>query len=255
LRIIKGIMGSGVSVDTVLSEQPLAPGGTLRGEVTFNGGDVDQKVESITLEFTALVEEDAKGAEHAATYHFFRAQVSGPFQLTAGTTHSVPFEVQTPWETPINTYNGRPLVGMKLGVSTELALDMAIDKGDLDPLTVEPLAAQTKALEALEALGFVLQEADLEAGTVSGSHMPFYQELEYWTGGEFSDKLPNLEMTFLTNASTTDVLLQTGNTGSLTAPGNDVYQRFTVPNDTTDDLTDQIRTQLEQLSQRRGVAG
>lgn len=254
LRIIKGIMGAGVTVDTVIANTEITPGGDFSGEVKFTGGEVDQLVEGITLEFTALVEEDAKGENKVATYHYFRSQVSGPFQLAPASAHSVPFEFQVPWETPINSVGGRPLTGMKLGVSTELALDKAFDKSDLDPLVVEPLPVQAEAMRAIESLGFVLQGADLEQGTVSGSHMPFYQEIEYWSNGEFSSAFKELEATFITNATTTDIILQAGNSGPLTA-GNDNHQRFTVQNNVPTDLTEPIRTQIQQLAQRQGLAG
>lgn len=249
-RIIKAVLGKGVGVDTVLNGNEVAPGGSLSGEVKFNGGEVDAKVEGITLEFTALVEEDDKGEEKRATYHFHRAQVSGPFELAAGTSHSVDFDVPVPWETPLSAFTGRPLPGMTLGVSTELALDKAFDKGDLDPLTVEPLPVHVAALNAMDALGLVFQTADLEAGTLPGSHMPFYQEIEYWPGGEFKGKFTEVELTFVTSKATTDILLQANDQGSPLSAGHDKYQRFTVKNDDTSDLTDVIRTQLEQLATR-----
>lgn len=253
-RMIKAALGVGVGVNSVLSEQTVTPGGTLRGEVKFNGGDVDQMVEGITLQFTALVEKDDKGEENTATFDFHRAQVSGPFQLVAGSTHSVTFEVPVPWETPISALAGRPLPGMTLGVSTELALDMAIDKGDLDPLTVEPLAVHTAALNAMDTLGFVFQTADLEAGTLPGSHMPFFQEIEYWPGGEFKGEFKEVELTFITSTASTDIVIQADDLGSPLSPGHDTYQRFTVQNDDTSDLVEPLRLQLQQLSQRRGAA-
>lgn len=252
-RIIKAVLGTGVGVDTVLNGTDVTPGGSLSGQVKFNGGEVDAKVEGITLEFTALVEEDAKGEDRRATYHFHRAQVSGPFELTAGTSHAVDFDVPVPWETPLSALAGRPLPGMTLGVATELALDKAFDKSDLDPLTVEPLPVHVAGLNAMDELGLVFQNADLEAGTLPGSHMPFYQEIEYWPGGEFKGKFTEVELTFVTNRATTDILLQANDEGSPLSAGHDKYQRFTVKNDDPGDLVDVIRTQLEQLAQRHAA--
>ena len=254
LRILKAALGVGVTVDSVINGNTITPGGTLNGEVKFTGGEVDQKVEGITLEFTALVENDDKGEDATSTYHFHRAQVSGPFQLVKESSHSVQFEVPVPWETPISSFNGRPLPGMKLGVATELALDKAFDKGDLDPLIIEPLPVQTAAMEAMESLGFVLQLADLESGTIPGSHMPFYQEIEYWASGEFSERFKEVELTFVAKQTTTDIILQADDRGTLTNPGHDTYQRITVNNDDHSDLSEQLRTQLQQLANRAGGA-
>ncbi|GLZ76477.1 hypothetical protein Afil01_12840 [Actinorhabdospora filicis] len=254
LRQLKAIFGAGVTVDSVLTDPNVTPGGTLSGEVTFTGGEVDQKVEGITIEFTAMVELDDKGEEAKATFDFHRAQVSGPFQLAKGSTHTVAFAIPVPLETPISAVGGRPLPTMKLGVSTELSLDNAFDKGDLDPLVIEPTPIQKAVLDAMVELGFVLQIADLESGTIPGSHMPFYQEIEFWPGGEFKERFTEVELTFVTGKATTDVIFQANDKGSLTSPAHDTYQRFTITNDAPGDILETLRTQLTQLGQRQGVA-
>lgn len=254
LRQLKAIFGAGVTVDSVLTDPNVTPGGTLSGEVTFTGGDSDQKVEGIVIEFTALVERDDKGEESESVFEFHRAQVSGPFQLAKGSTHSVAFTVPVPLETPISAVGGRPLPMMKLGVKTELALDNAFDKGDLDPLVIEPTPVQKLVLDAMVEMGFVLQIADLEEGTIPGSHMPFYQEIEFWPGGEFKERFTEIELTFVTGKATTDVILQANDKGGLTSPAMDTYQRFTITNETPGDVVETLRTQLTQLGQRQGVA-
>jgi len=249
--ILKGILGAGVSVDTVLTDNHVTPGGILQGDVTFAGGEVDHKVEGIALEFTAMVEQDDRAPERVSRFDFHQAQVSGPFQLMKGSEHKVSFEVPVPWETPLSALEGRPLPGMTLGVSTVLALDKAFDKGDLDPLIIEPLPAQVAALNAMNELGFVFQVADLEEGTIPGSHMPFYQEIEYWPGGEYKDGFTEIELTFVSNRETTDILLQPNDQGSLLSAGHDNYQRITVENENPGDLVELIRLQLQQLAQRK----
>jgi sporulation-control protein len=251
---IKAVLGLGVSIDTVLHDANVVPGGTLAGEVRISGGEVEAKVQNITLEYTALVEEDAKGEDRKATYDYFSAQVSGPFQLTPGTDQTIAFEAQVPWQTPFNTLDGRPLVGgMKLGVATTLALEQALDKGDLDALTVEPLPVQRAVMEAVEALGFTFQETDLEAGTVPGSQMPFYQEVEYWcTGDEFKERIDELEVTFVTGPGNTEVLFQADNQTGLISPADNTTARFNLPTENFGDVADTVREQLEQLLDRKG---
>jgi len=113
------------------------------------------------------------------------------------------------------------------------------------------LTVQAEALRAMESLGFVFQVADLEAGTIPGSHMPFYQEIEYWPSGDFRDSFKEVEMTFVSGKTSTDIVLQADDRGSLTSPSHDTYQRFTVNNDEPGDLVEQLRTQLQQLASRR----
>lgn len=252
---LKAVFGTGITVDTLLHEKDVTPGGTLKGEVRFTGGDVDAKVEGIEIEFTALVEVDDKGEDEKTTYDYFSAKVSNGLELPAKTAQSVPFEVKVPLETPFNTIEGRPLPGgMKLGVSTKLALDNAIDKGDLDVLAVEPLPVAKAVVKAIEGLGFVFQEADLESGTVQGATVPFYQEIEFWaTGGEFEGRIKELEVTFISSETSTDVVFQADNSAELLAPDLNTVGRFTLPTGEADDLTETVRAQLEQLLTQKGA--
>lgn len=252
-NILKQVLGAGVSVDTALTSTHITPGGTLQGSVTFTGGEVAGKVEGIEIDYTAVVEDDAKGEDKTFVADFFSAQVSGPFNLAPGTSHSIDFEAAVPWETPLSAVAGRPLPGMKLGVATKLALDNAFDKGDLDELSVEPLPVQTAVMEALEGLGFTFQQGDLEKGTIPGSHMPFYQELEYWATGEYADRLKEIEVTFVSSQANTDIVLQTDNPGGLITPDHNRFVRFGVPTDEPGDVAETLRGQLDQLIQRKGL--
>ena len=252
-NLLKQVLGAGVTVDTALADTHVTPGGTLQGSVTFSGGEVAGKVEGIEIEYTALVEDDSKGEDKTFTTGFFTAQVSGPFTLAPGTSHSIDFEAAVGWETPLSSIAGRPLPGMKLGVATKLALDNAFDKGDLDELTIEPLPVQTAVMDALESLGFHFQQADLEKGTIAGSHMPFYQEIEYWATGEYADRLKEIEVTFVASQANTDVIIQTDNPGGLLTPDHNRFVRFGVPTDDPGDITETLRGQLEQLIQRKNI--
>ncbi|GIH68499.1 sporulation protein [Sphaerimonospora thailandensis] len=227
-RRLMAAFGAGVEVDTVLHAPQVRPGETLRGEVRFRGGSDDHKVDGITIDFTAVVEVERGDGEHHATYVFQRAQVSGPFELRAGESRSLPFAIPVPWETPISAIGDRPLPGMRLGVATELALAGALDKGDLDPLFVQPLPAQEHLLHALDRMGFGFKRTDLERGTLRGSTMPFYQEIEYYAGPEWRRHFNELELTFIAGPSSMEVILEADRRGGLLTSGHDVYNRFHV---------------------------
>ncbi|MFB9661021.1 sporulation protein [Glycomyces mayteni] len=251
---LKQILGSGIEVDTLLHEKHVVPGGTLKGEVRISGAEVDAAVESVEIEFTALVEDDSKGEDATAVHDYFKAEVSGKFDLAKGTAHPIPFEVQVPWETPFNNVDVRPLVGgMKLGVSTHLALDQALDKGDLDWLTVEALPVHKAVWEALESLGFAFQETDLELGTIQGATVPFYQEVEFWaTEGEFHERIRELEVVFVVGEASTDVVFAADNSAELLAPDLNSTIRFSVPTDSAD-VVETVKAQLTQLAAQKGV--
>ncbi|MBG0829617.1 sporulation protein [Planomonospora sp. ID67723] len=251
-RKLKAAFGAGVEVDTVLQNSNVRPGELLRGQVNFRSTSSDYKVEGIFIDFTAVVEVESGDNEYKTTYSFLRHQVAGPFHLAAGAAHSSPFEIPVPWETPISAIAGQPLRGMQLGVSTELALAGALDKGDLDPLFVNPLPAQDYVLRALDGMGFRFKKADLERGTLHGSQMPFFQEIEYYAGPEYGRHFNELELTFIAGPNAMDVILEADKRGAF-GGSHDTYSRFTVRYTDNPAQADQaLRGGLQAMAQKRG---
>jgi len=252
-RKLLAAFGVGVEVDTVLRNPQVRPGDTLHGEVRFRGGSADHRVDAITIDFTAVVEVELGDHESHHTFSFLRAQVAGPFELKAGRPHALPFAIPVPWETPLSAIGGRPLPGMRIGVHTELALAGALDKGDLDPLFVNPLPEQEYVLAALDRMGFRFKGADLEAGTLRGSTMPFYQEIEYHAGPEWRRHFNELELTFIAGPSSMDVLLEADTRGGFLTSSRDVYNRFRVRYGEHPGAVEQaLREGLRAMARRRG---
>ncbi|MDA0637819.1 sporulation protein, partial [Nonomuraea sp. MCN248] len=250
-RKLMAAFGAGVEVDTVLSNASVRPGELLRGVVHFRGGGSDYKVEAITVDLTAVVEVESGDSEYKTTYSFLRQQVSGPLHLASGAEHQLPFEIPVPWETPISAIGGHPLHGMRLGVHTELALAGALDKGDLDPLFVNPLPAQEYVINALDRLGFRFKKADLEKGTLYGSTMPFFQEIEYYAGGPWRSHFTELELTFIAGPRHMDVILEADQRDGFLRAGQDTFNRFTVRYDDNPAGVDQaLQRGLESMARR-----
>jgi sporulation-control protein len=252
-RKLMAAFGAGVEVDTVLSGTTVRPGDTLRGDVHFRGGKSDYKVEGLFLDLTAVVEVEHGDSEHKTSYSFLRHQAAGSFQLAAGAAHQQPFEIAIPWETPISAIGGHPLPGMRLGVQTELSLAGALDKGDLDPLFINPLPAQEHVIAALDRLGFGFKKADLERGTLRGSTMPFFQEIEYYAGGDWRRHFNELELTFIAGPAQMDVILEADKRGGFMSSGGDTFSRFTVRyGDTPEAAVQALQQGLEAMARRRG---
>ena len=55
-RLLAGIGFGGASVETLLDSSVTVPGGSLQGTVVIAGGDVEQKVEQLTIGLQARVE-------------------------------------------------------------------------------------------------------------------------------------------------------------------------------------------------------
>ncbi|MEU0516376.1 sporulation protein [Streptosporangium sp. NPDC006007] len=252
-RKLMAAFGAGVEVDTVLQNSNVRPGELLRGQVNFRGGGSDYKVEGIFIDFTAVVEVESGDNEYKSTHSFLRQQITGPFHLAAGAPQSAPFEIPVPWETPISAIGGHPLRGMQLGVSTELSLAGALDKGDLDPLFVNPLPAQDHVLGALDQMGFRFKKADLERGTLRGSRMPFFQEIEYYAGHEYARHFNELELTFISGPQSMDVILEADKRGGFLSSSHDTYNRFTVHyGDHPGQVEQSLRAGLHAMAQHRG---
>jgi sporulation-control protein len=252
-RKLMAAFGAGVEVDTVLHNSNVRPGDTLQGRVNFKGGGSEYKVEGIFIDFTAVVEVESGDNEYQSTFSFLRSQITGPFLLQAGQAHSAPFSIPVPWETPISAIAGHPLRGMRLGVATELALAGALDKGDLDPLFVNPLPVQEHVLAGLDRMGFRFKKADLERGTLRGSHMPFFQEIEYYAGPEYGRYFNELELTFITGPAAMDVILEADKRGGFLSSSQDVYNRFTVPLNAAPAAAEQaLRAGLQAMARHRG---
>ncbi|WP_214411761.1 sporulation protein [Sphaerisporangium fuscum] len=229
-RMLGALGVGGPSVDTVLATPRVRPGGILTGEVRVKGGDFASEIEYVALGLVTRVEIEAGDAEHTGTTEFFHAHVSGPFLLGEGEYRTIPFQLHVPWETPVTEIHGRHLHGASVGVRTELSVAKAVDKGDLDPVSVAPLPSQEQVLEAFARLGFHFRSADLEAGHIHGVHqqLPFYQEIEFHPPGEWAGRVNEVELTFVASPGGLDVVLEADKRARLFSPGHDVVGRFQV---------------------------
>ncbi|HEV7709644.1 MAG TPA: sporulation protein [Asanoa sp.] len=233
--VFKKMLGAlgvgGPSVDTVLSNPNTRPGLPLSGQVNLTGGTGDVELAHITVGLVTRVEVETGGGDHAAMGEFHRAAVAGRTRLAAGQQLSIPFQVDMPWETPVTDVFGQRLHGMTMGLRTEVAIDRAVDKSDLDPIAVHPLPVHERILEAFSGLGFRFKTADLEYGRIHGVHqtLPFYQEIEFWPAPQYGHGIAEVELTFVTNPHTVEVVLEFDKRGGMFTGGHDAYGRYTVP--------------------------
>ncbi|SDH80582.1 sporulation-control protein [Sinosporangium album] len=232
--IFKRMLGAlgigGPSVDTVLAVPSVQPGQPLAGEVRVQGGDHQVEIQFIALGLVTRVEVEHSEGEHTGTTEFFRTQVSGPFRLAAGELKVVPFQLPIPWETPVTEFYGQHLNGMSLGVRTELAVAKAVDKGDLDPVSIRPLPSQERVLEAFGTLGFQFRKADLEVGHLHGvnQQLPFFQEIEFYPPPQYAGRINEVELTFVANPAGLDIILEADKRAGMFSSGGDSFGRFQV---------------------------
>jgi len=249
----------GPSVDTVLSNPNTRPGLNLDGTVQLQGGEFDADIEQVSVALVTRMEVEGGDIEHNAVVEFHRMPVTGPLKLAAGQQMSVPFQLPVPWETPVTDVYGQRLRGMAMGLRTEVAVARAVDKGDLDPVHVHPLPVQEKILDAFARLGFRFKNADVEHGRIYGVHqtLPFYQEIEFFAPPQYAHSINQVELTFVANPQTVDVVLEADKRGGMFTAGHDTFGRQVVDHATADqvDWTQRVDEWIQQLVAGYGVRG
>jgi len=228
-KLLASLGAGGASVETELTQADVVPGGVVQGEVRIQGGSVEQRIEGLSVGLQARVEVQSSNGEYHQNIEFHRQRIGGEFALAAGAVYSVPFTLEVPWETPVTMFMGRHLTGMNLGVTTGLAIDRAVDAGDLDPANVHPLPAQQALLDAFGQLGFAFKSADLEKGTLRNTRqrLPFYQEIEFHAPSQYRG-LNQVELTFVADGDEMDVVLEMDKKAGMFGGGSDTYRSFTM---------------------------
>jgi sporulation-control protein len=228
-KLLASMGAGGASVETVLTEANVVPGGVVQGEVRIQGGSVPQQIEGLSVGLQARVEIEGGDHEVKQDIEFTKKRLGGAFEVQPGAVHAVPFGLEIPWETPVTMFLGRHLTGMNVGVTTELEIARAVDSGDLDPVNVHPLPAQQAILDAFGNLGFRFKSADLERGHIRGTRqrLPFYQEIEFYAPQQYRG-LNMVELTFVADDREMDVILEMDKKPGLFTEGSDSYRAFTV---------------------------
>ncbi|MGW6357567.1 sporulation protein [Streptomyces sp. NPDC055092] len=228
-RLLASLGAGGASVETVLTEGNVVPGGVVQGEVRIQGGSVDQDIEGLSVGLQARVEVEGADQETKQDIEFTKLRLGGAFQLQANAVHAVPFGLEIPWETPVTTIDGQPLRGMNIGVTTELEIARAVDSGDLDPVNVHPLPSQQALLDAFIGLGFRFKSADMERGHIRGTRqkLPFYQEIEFYPPQQYRG-LNQVELSFVADDREMDVVLEMDKKPGLFSESSDTFRSFVV---------------------------
>jgi sporulation-control protein len=228
-KLLASMGAGGASVETVLTENNVVPGGVVQGEVRIQGGSVEQEIQGLSVGLQARVEVESGDEEYKQDIEFTKVQLGGAFQLQPQAVHAVPFTLDISWETPVTMIEGQPLRGMHIGVTTELAIARAVDSTDLDRVNVHPLPAQKAILDAFIQLGFRFKNADVERGHIRGTRqkLPFYQEIEFFPPQQYRG-INQVELSFVADEHAMDVVLEMDKRPGLFSEGSDTFRSFQV---------------------------
>ncbi|MGC4805467.1 sporulation protein [Micromonospora sp. DT233] len=219
--------GTGLSVHTTLPNPSTRPGLRLPGRVTLRAGGQDVPVRWLRLGLVTQVEPDDPGAPRRLT-QFHQVPIAGAFVVPAGRRRAVDFALPLPWETPLTIVGGVPLMSLRMGLRTEVSLDVGLEQGAMVPVFVHPLPTQQHILAALDTLGFNMRQAGLVAGRLPGvvQALPLHQRLGWWVAPLYAGPITELEVTFVADAAGLEVILWADRRLSLTGITHQSISRF-----------------------------
>ncbi|MFC0508635.1 sporulation protein [Micromonospora costi] len=199
---------TGLTVRTALTNPSTLPGLRLPGRVTVTAGRVDVPVLHVRLGLVTTAEPDDPSAPRRLV-QFHEASLTGAFVLRAGRGRTIPFQFPMPWETPVTTVGGVPLLSLRMGLRTEVAIEARLDQGAMVPVFVHPLPTQAHVLAALDTLGFSMRQAGLVDARLPGVEqaLPLHQRIGYWVAPLYAGPITELELIFVANEAGLEVIL------------------------------------------------
>ncbi|MDX6332487.1 MAG: sporulation-control protein, partial [Streptomycetaceae bacterium] len=80
-KLLASLGAGGASVETVLNEPNVVPGGVVQGEERIQGGSVAQRIEGLSVGLQARVEVESGDEEYKQNIEFHRQQLGGAFEV------------------------------------------------------------------------------------------------------------------------------------------------------------------------------
>ncbi|MFD0589929.1 sporulation protein [Paenibacillus sp. GCM10027627] len=192
-RMMASVGIGATKVDTLLEKTQYYPGEEIRGIVRIQGGAVDQRIEGIDLSIMTYYIKEVNDTKVQENIELGRVRVTSAINVAPNEKKEIGFTFQLAPNTPLSI--GRTPVWIK----TTADIRSAMDPTDNDKIEVLPTYSQGIVLQAIEALGFRLREAEtVYAPRLGGSHSPFVQEFEFVPySGSYRGRLDELELVFL----------------------------------------------------------
>ncbi|MFC4565720.1 sporulation protein [Nocardiopsis mangrovi] len=209
-RLLTRLGWGGATVETVLRDESVPPGGTIHGRIDIDGGEVDQHIDRLTAGLVVRLQD-------YSDVEFRRVEAGTAFPVAGGGSVTREFTMDVPWDMPVTVHRGQPLKGMDVGVNTQLHIAAAVDPGDFDPIAIAPLPAQAAVLDALAEMGFDFYSAVVKHGRIADAHTgagtdrqrsPLFQEIKFYPPSGSRSPLDKLDLTFASDADATDVILR-----------------------------------------------
>lgn len=237
MSLLSRIGVGAATVDTVLPDPTLTPGGTTDARVEVRGGSEAQEIEGVYFAIETKYETD----EGHRTGVVDRARLAESFTVEPDEERTLETTIDVPWATPVT--RGRSSVWIETG----LDIDWAKDPEDEDHVEVEPGPRLARTFDALEDLGLSLHTAEVQADTrgVLTAGRRFVQEFEFRPrGGRYAGQLDELEVVARPGPDSLELALEIDKRGGLLDEMADLderYDRLTVGDESAEDLASRFR--------------
>ena len=210
-KLLASVGIGSASIDTRIITPQLMPGFPFEAQIIIQGGEVDQDISGLSLALMTEVKAEIDDQIHYNTLLLGNWRLSESMTLEAGREYHIPFNAHLHPETPITSFGGHRNQS-KVWLQTGLDIDLAVDAGDHDTLTVEPTPTMQTLLEAMAHCGYRIQKADVEKGFLSGngfkSRSGCYQELEFVPSSQTLFGVKEIEVSFVPDGDTMHALIE-----------------------------------------------
>ncbi len=172
--------GKGAAVvDLRLQNTEYKVGENVQGNVIVQGGDIEQKVNSINVGlFMEIQSENGPSVQHIDTI-----PLSGSFVIGTKEEKVFPFLYQLPYTLPVSSST------VSFYYDTHLDIEGGIDKKDVDYIQVTPKKELMYVFQTLESLGF-------RQKTNSGKLDHYGQEFVFFPTTHFNHEVNEVEIRF-----------------------------------------------------------
>ncbi|WCN37948.1 sporulation protein [Aneurinibacillus uraniidurans] len=137
----------GASVNLVLYHDTVRMGDTITGELIVQGGDVEQRMNGITVELHVKSRYVYNDTTTSVDKCVATVQAATPFTLGVKETKTFPFECQIP------KFIAMSSITTRYYFKTNLDIESALDSNDRDFLTILPSGLMRNFVEGLDLLG------------------------------------------------------------------------------------------------------
>ncbi|MEU2119433.1 sporulation protein [Streptomyces sp. NPDC016459] len=152
-------------VDTVIADEPVQPGGMLRGEVVLRAPDREVRVRDVKVKLVvnaspALGKDTEVDTESGDVFGI--AYPGGAFTVGKGEEVRIPLRYRLKWETPVSEVHGERVEGVRLAAYTEVESEGIEDRTDSDPLHIAATPLHEAVLDAFAAAGYSCGSAQID---------------------------------------------------------------------------------------------